>query len=97
MTGPKFEGLEIGLYSVSSTADNRAVARKAEAEGMVVIDDPVSILRCTNKVFLADLLGMPIASARRIPQDNGGVNIIRQRRATLKLLTLNSNFHLWPK
>ncbi|MBB5320243.1 RimK family protein [Marinobacter oulmenensis] len=31
-------------------------ARKAEAEGMVVIDDPVSILRCTNKVFLADLL-----------------------------------------
>ena len=50
-----------------------------------------------NRVFLADLLGMPIASARRIPQDNGGVNIIRQRRAILKLLTLNSNFHLWPK
>ena len=33
MTGPKFEGLEIGLYSVSSTADNRAVARKVEAAG----------------------------------------------------------------
>ncbi|HYW91096.1 MAG TPA: RimK family protein [Gammaproteobacteria bacterium] len=31
-------------------------ARKAEAEGMVVIDDPDSILRCTNKVFLAELL-----------------------------------------
>ncbi len=31
-------------------------AKKAEAEGMVVIDDPTSILRCTNKVFLADLL-----------------------------------------
>ena len=30
-------------------------ARKAEAEGMVVIDDPGSILRCTNKVYLADL------------------------------------------
>lgn len=30
-------------------------ARKAEAEGMVVVDDPVSILRCTNKVYLADL------------------------------------------
>jgi len=31
-------------------------ARRAAAEGMVVIDDPVSILRCTNKVYLAELL-----------------------------------------
>ncbi len=31
-------------------------ARKAASEGMIVIDDPVSILRCTNKVFLAELL-----------------------------------------
>ncbi len=31
-------------------------AKKAEAEGMVVIDDPTSILRCTNKVYLAELL-----------------------------------------
>ncbi|MFA7552706.1 MAG: RimK family protein [Spongiibacteraceae bacterium] len=30
-------------------------AKKAEAEGMVVIDDPTSILRCTNKIFLAKL------------------------------------------
>jgi glutathione synthase/RimK-type ligase-like ATP-grasp enzyme len=30
-------------------------AKKAEAEGMVVIDDSTSILRCTNKVYLADL------------------------------------------
>jgi hypothetical protein len=28
-------------------------ARKAAAEGLVVIDDPESILRCTNKVYLA--------------------------------------------
>ena len=39
-------------------------AKKAESEGLVVMDDPVSILRCTNKVYLADLLrshklGMP--------------------------------------
>ena len=32
------------------------IARKAYAEGLVVIDDPVSILRCSNKVFLAELL-----------------------------------------
>lgn len=31
-------------------------AKKAEAEGMVVIDDPRSIQLCTNKVYLAELL-----------------------------------------
>ncbi|MDH5230312.1 MAG: RimK family protein [Gammaproteobacteria bacterium] len=31
-------------------------AKKAETEGMVVMDDPTSILRCTNKVYLAELL-----------------------------------------
>ena len=31
-------------------------ANKAEKEGMVVIDDPASILRCTNKIYLHDLL-----------------------------------------
>jgi glutathione synthase/RimK-type ligase-like ATP-grasp enzyme len=38
-------------------------AKKADAEGMVVIDDPESILRCTNKVFLAELL-----EANRVPR-----------------------------
>lgn len=33
-------------------------AKKAESEGLVVLDDPDSILKCTNKVFLADLLTM---------------------------------------
>ncbi len=37
-------------------------AKKAESEGMVVIDDPTSILRCTNKVYLAELL-----RANRVP------------------------------
>lgn len=32
------------------------LSRKAEAEGLVVIDDPRSIVRCTNKVYLAELL-----------------------------------------
>ncbi|PJI50056.1 MAG: RimK family alpha-L-glutamate ligase [Pseudomonas sp.] len=39
-------------------------AKKAEREGLIVMDDPASILRCTNKVYLTDLLrsqglGMP--------------------------------------
>lgn len=37
-------------------------ARKAASEGMVVIDDPESILRCVNKIFLSELL-----NANRIP------------------------------
>lgn len=40
-------------------------AKKAESEGMVVIDDPGSILRCTNKVYLAELL-----TSRRVPTLN---------------------------
>jgi glutathione synthase/RimK-type ligase-like ATP-grasp enzyme len=40
-------------------------ARKAVAEGMVVVDDPESILKCTNKVFLAELLGRNRASVPR--------------------------------
>lgn len=48
-------------------------ARKAFAAGMVVIDDPVSILRCTNKVYLAELLSkakVPIPKTLIIHQDN---------------------------
>jgi glutathione synthase/RimK-type ligase-like ATP-grasp enzyme len=37
-------------------------SRRAVAQGLVVIDDPDSILRCNNKVFLAELL-----AAHRIP------------------------------
>jgi len=37
-------------------------ARRAQAEGMPVIDDPTSMIRCTNKVYLWELLtrhGLP--------------------------------------
>src|SRR5262249_32660237 len=32
-------------------------ARRAAIEGLVVMDDPESILKCSNKVYLAELLG----------------------------------------
>ena len=47
------------LFIRETTAINNHTyrfAKRAESEGMVVIDDPQSILRCTNKVYLADLL-----------------------------------------
>lgn len=32
------------------------LARRATAEGLVVVDDPESIVRCSNKIFLAEVL-----------------------------------------
>lgn len=49
-----------GLFIRATTAVNNFTyqfARKASAEGLVVVDDPLSILRCTNKVYLSELLG----------------------------------------
>jgi glutathione synthase/RimK-type ligase-like ATP-grasp enzyme len=54
-----------GLFIRETTAIEHhtyTFAKKAKAEGMVVIDDPVSILKCTNKVYLTELLQM-----QRIP------------------------------
>ena len=48
-------------------------ARRAAAEGLVVIDDPDSIVRCTNKVFLAELLqrhGLPAPRTWILHRDN---------------------------
>ena len=48
------------LFIRATTAVNNFTyrfARRAEADGLVVIDDPESIVKCTNKVFLAELLG----------------------------------------
>jgi glutathione synthase/RimK-type ligase-like ATP-grasp enzyme len=48
-----------GLFIRETTAsDNHtySFAHRAEREGMVVMDDPSSILRCTNKIFLNDLM-----------------------------------------
>ena len=47
------------LFLRSTTQVNNYTFRfasRAAAEGLVVIDDPESIVRCTNKVYLAELL-----------------------------------------
>ena len=51
---PEFDGLFIRVTTAIDHYTYR-FAKKAEAEGLVVLDDPTSILRCTNKVYLADL------------------------------------------
>ncbi len=60
-----------GLFIRETTAiDNHTYrfAHKAEREGMVVIDDPASILRCTNKIYLHDLM-----RSRKIPTPRGEI------------------------
>lgn len=42
--------------TTSVTHHTYRFARRAVAEGLVVVDDPESILKCTNKVFLAEIL-----------------------------------------
>jgi hypothetical protein len=54
------------LFIRETTAVNHHTyrfARRAEREGLVVVDDPTSILRAANKVFLAELM-----ERHRIPQ-----------------------------
>jgi glutathione synthase/RimK-type ligase-like ATP-grasp enzyme len=48
-------------------------ARRAAAEGLVVVDDPESILKCTNKVYLNELLGrhrVPTPKTLMVHRDN---------------------------
>jgi glutathione synthase/RimK-type ligase-like ATP-grasp enzyme len=48
-------------------------ARKAVAEGLIAIDDPESILKCTNKVFLAELMernNIPAPKTLIVHRDN---------------------------
>lgn len=49
------------------------LARRAEAHGLVVIDDPESIVRCTNKVYQAELFarhGIPAPPTLVVHEDN---------------------------
>lgn len=49
-------------------------ARRAEQEGMPVIDDPTSILRCTNKVYLTELMtahGVPVPKTEIVDRVKG--------------------------
>ena len=48
-------------------------ARRALQEGMPVIDDPVSMIRCTNKVYLHELMeahGIPIPATVMLAEDD---------------------------
>jgi glutathione synthase/RimK-type ligase-like ATP-grasp enzyme len=64
------------LFIRATTAVNHYTyrfSRRAAAEGLVVIDDPESILRCTNKVFLAEAFArhrIPVPPTVILHRDN---------------------------
>ena len=65
-----------GLFVRETTSVNHYTfrfSRRAAAAGLVVIDDPDSILRCSNKVYLAELLsrhGVPTPKTMIVHRDN---------------------------
>jgi glutathione synthase/RimK-type ligase-like ATP-grasp enzyme len=72
-----------GLFVRETTSiDNHTFrfAKKAAREGLAVIDDPVSILRCTNKVYLAELL-----QAQKLPAPR---SVILDRSSVLEAESL---------
>lgn len=54
---PEFDALFIRATTYVNNYTYR-FSRRAAAEGLAVIDDPLSIARCTNKVYLAELLNL---------------------------------------
>ncbi|ABK44400.1 RimK domain protein ATP-grasp [Magnetococcus marinus MC-1] len=69
---PEFDALF--LRETTSISDHTFhFARKAEQEGLPVIDDTGSIIRCTNKVYLYELLsanGIPVPNTRVVDRQS---------------------------
>jgi glutathione synthase/RimK-type ligase-like ATP-grasp enzyme len=64
-------------------------ARKAEGEGLVVMDDPQSILRCTNKVYLAELMARHgVAIPRTVVAHEDNAHQFRMKLVLLEVMLL---------
>ena len=69
---PQFDGLFI-RDTTNVNHYTYQFARRAAAEGLVVVDDPDSILKCTNKVYLNELLSrhrVPVPKTLMVHRDN---------------------------
>ncbi len=76
---PEYDALFI-RETTNVTHHTYRFARRAAAEGLVVIDDPISILRCTNKVYLAELLDRHhIATPKTLIVHRGNTDVIHEK------------------
>ena len=71
------------LFIRETTAVNHHTyrfARMAQAEGLVVIDDPDSILKCTNKIYLSELMDAhKVRTPRTIIAHRDNIKEIQQK------------------
>jgi glutathione synthase/RimK-type ligase-like ATP-grasp enzyme len=74
-------------------------SRRADAEGMVVIDDPISIMRCANKVYLNEALTKAkIAIPKTLMLQNDKVeDIVKQIGLPCVLKVPDSSFSMGVK
>ena len=47
-----------------------------------------------NRCYMSHLIGIPMARARSMPQNNCGINILHHRRGKTKVVTINLAHHL---
>ena len=47
-----------------------------------------------NRTYLAQLVEIPVAKYRTVPQDNCGVSLLRYRNGKVQAVTINGVFHL---
>ncbi len=70
--------------TTSLTHHTYQFAKKAESEDMVVIDDPSSILKCTNKIYLSELLQRKqIKIPQTVVLNRRELNILAEKVATI--------------
>lgn len=84
----------LGGENMNQVLERCAPALNALMQQHLGAEIAVSAHNVVNRVYLASLLGIPISRARELNQDNCGVNVIRFRSDEVKVLSLNSTFHL---
>ncbi|MCO6188049.1 RimK-like ATPgrasp N-terminal domain-containing protein [Rhizobium sp. L1K21] len=70
-------------------------ARRAEQEGMPVIDDTMSMIRCTNKVYLKEILekaGVPIPKTEVISEKTDLAGVMERLGSPVVLKTPDGSF-----
>jgi glutathione synthase/RimK-type ligase-like ATP-grasp enzyme len=70
-------------------------ARRAQVEGMPVIDDPTSIIRCTNKIYLWELLtrnGLPTPGTMLVHAETDLAEVVERLGLPLVLKVPDGSF-----
>jgi len=86
------------LFIRATTATNNFTykfARRAEQEGMPVMDDTLSMIRCTNKVYLKELLekaGLPIPKTEILDRSTDLAVVFQRLGSPVVLKTPDGSF-----